>query len=393
MTEAPTFAPWPNFAEDEIEAAAAVLRSGKVNYWTGTEGRRFENEFAHFAGCRYGVAVANGTVALELALRALGIGVGDEVITTSRTFFATASSVVAVGATPIFADVDRDSQNITAVSICAVLTPATKAIIAVHLAGLPCEMDEINELAIEFGLFVIEDCAQAHGATYRARPVGSIGDVGAFSFCQDKILTTAGEGGMVTTNNEDLWRRMWSYKDHGKDYDAVHYREDPWGFRWLHESFGTNWRLSEVQSAVGRVALCKLPLWIATRRRYAKKLTERLSRLPALRIAQQPEHLRHSYYKYYAFVRPEELEQGWSRDRIAKSIAAEGVPCSVGSCSEVYMERAFPPHLRPPERLAIARELGETSLMFQVHPTLSEAAIERTCETVERVVMEAMRDW
>jgi len=391
MTEAAAFAPWPYFAEDEIEAAVAVLRSGKVNYWTGTEGREFENDFAHSTGCKYGVAVANGTVALELALRALGIGVGDEVVTTSRTFLATASSVVAVGARPIFADVDRDSQNLTAASIRAVLTPATKAIIAVHLAGLPCEMDEINELANEFGLLVIEDCAQAHGAAYKGRPVGSLGDIGAFSFCQDKIMTTAGEGGMVTTNSVDLWRSMWSYKDHGKDPYAVYCRRHPWGFRWLHESFGTNWRLSEVQSAVGRVALRKLPHWIATRRRYAKKLTERLSRLPALRIVQQAEHLRHSYYKYYAFVRPEELTQGWSRDRIAKTIAAEGVPCSVGSCSEVYLERAFPPQLRPPERLAIARELGETSLMFLVHPTLSEAAIERTSETVERVVAEAMR--
>ncbi|MGA2278659.1 MAG: DegT/DnrJ/EryC1/StrS aminotransferase family protein [Terracidiphilus sp.] len=387
--EASAFAPWPYFEEDEIEAAVAVLRSGKVNYWTGTEGRKFENEFSHSAGCKYGVAVANGTVALELALRALGIGPGDEVVTTSRTFLATASSIVAVGAKPLFADVDRDSQNITAASIRSILTPATKAVIAVHLAGLPCEMDEINELANEFGLFVIEDCAQAHGATFKERPVGSLGHIGTFSFCQDKIITTAGEGGMVTTNSEDLWRRMWSYKDHGKDYDAVHHRMDPWGFRWLHESFGTNWRLSEVQSAVGRVALRKMPFWISKRRRNAKKLTERLSQLPALRIGREPEHLRHSYYKYYAFVQPEKLKQGWSRDRIAKSIVSEGVPCSVGSCSEVYLEGAFPPDLRPPKRLAIARELGETSLMFVVHPTLSEAAIERTCETVERVVAQA----
>jgi hypothetical protein len=385
------FASWPFFAEDEIEAAVAVLRSGRVNYWTGTEGREFEKEFAHSVGCRYGVAVANGTVALELSLRALGIGVGDEVITTSRTFLATASSVVAVGARPVFADVDRDSQNITAASVRAVLTPATKAIIAVHLAGLPCEMDEIDDLASEFGLIVIEDCAQAHGATYKGRSVGSLGDIGAFSFCQDKILTTAGEGGMVTTDNEDLWRRMWSYKDHGRDYDAVYCREHSWGFRWLQESFGTNWRLSEVQSAVGRVALRKMPLWIATRRRYAKKLIGRFSELRALRIARPPEYIGHSYYKFYAFVRPEELKQGWSRDRIAKSIAAEGVPCSIGSCSEVYLERAFPPYLRPPERLAVARELGETSLMFLVHPTLSEAAIERTCDVVERVAVEATR--
>jgi len=333
--------------------------------------------------------VANGTVALELALRALGIGAGDEVITTSRTFLATASSVIAVGARPIFADVDRNSQNLTADTIRAVLGPSTKAIIAVHLAGFPCEMDEINQLAKRYNLYVIEDCAQAHGAMYKGRPVGSLGDIGAFSFCQDKILTTAGEGGMVTTNHEHLWKLMWSYKDHGKDYDEVYMRDHPWGFRWLHTSFGTNWRLSEIQSAVGRVALRKVPEWVKTRRRFAGVIFERLSRIDALRICQTPDYMQHSYYKCYAFVRPERLGKVWSRDRIAQSIAAHGVPCTVGSCSEVYLEKAFPLEWRPPHRLAVARELGDTSLMFLVHPTLSESAIEYTCEVVERVMAEA----
>ncbi|MFZ1086539.1 MAG: DegT/DnrJ/EryC1/StrS aminotransferase family protein [Terracidiphilus sp.] len=386
-----TFAQWPYFAKDEIQAASAVLRSGKVNYWTGTEGRQFESEFAHFSGCKYGVAVANGTVALELALRALGIGAGDQVIIPSRTYFATASCVVAVGARPVFADVDLDSQNITATSIRSVISSYTRAIIAVHLAGLPCEMDEINAVAKEYGLLVIEDCAQAHGAVYKDRPVGSCGDIGAFSFCQDKIMTTAGEGGMVTTNSEDLWRRMWSYKDHGKSYADVFEREHSFGFRWLHDSFGTNWRLSEVQSAVGRVALRKLPNWVATRRKYAAMLTKRLSLLPALRVAKPNEHLQHSYYKYYAFVRPDQLRTGWDRNRISRSIAEKGVPCSTGICGEVYMEKAFPPEWHPSHRFPAARELRDTSLMFLVHPTLSETAIERTCETVERVVTEAMR--
>jgi dTDP-4-amino-4,6-dideoxygalactose transaminase len=389
LSEAQTFALWPCFAEDEIEAAAAVLRSGNVNYWTGTEGRLFEAEFASFAGCRYAVAVANGTVALELALRALGVGPGDEVVTSSRTFIATASSVVAVGARPVFADVDRDSQNITADSIRSVLTPATKAIIAVHLAGWPCEMDAIVQLAREFGLHVIEDCAQAHGATYKGRPVGSLGDVGAFSFCQDKNLTTAGEGGMVTTNSEKLWRLMWSYKDHGKSYDDVYSCQHPWGFRWVHQSFGTNWRLSEVQSAVGRVALRKLPDWVVTRRKHATMLSQRLTQLTGLRIAQPPAHIQHAYYKFYAFVRPDELRPGWNRDRIAQTIASQGVPCSVGSCSEIYLEKAFPPEWHPPARLTVARELGETSLMFLVHPTLLDEHLERTCQVAEQVMRQA----
>jgi dTDP-4-amino-4,6-dideoxygalactose transaminase len=381
-----TFSPWPYFAPDEIEAAAAVLRSGNVNYWTGEEGRLFEKEFANFTGCKHAIAVANGTVALENALRALGIGPGDEVITTSRTFIASASCAVAVGAQPVMADVDRDSQNITADSIRKVLSSRTKAIVPVHLGGWPCEMDPILELAAEHGLKVVEDCAQAHGATYKDRPVGSMGDVAAFSFCQDKIMTTAGEGGMVTTNSDDLWEKMWAYKDHGKSYDAVYRKQHAPGYRWLHESFGTNWRMTEVQSAIGRVVLRKISHWLSIRRKHAQSLSDCFAQLPGLRVTNPPAHVQHSYYKYYVFVRPEQLRPGWSRDRIVEAINAEGVPCFTGSCSEIYLEKAFPADWRPKDPLPVAHELGETSLMFLVHPTLSDEAIHATCATVKNVM-------
>jgi dTDP-4-amino-4,6-dideoxygalactose transaminase len=380
---------WPLFADDEIEAVVQVLRSGKVNYWTGHEGRLFEREFAAFVGCDHAVAVVNGTAALECALKALGIGSGDDVITASRTFIASASCAVMLGARPVIADVDHDSQNITAESIDRVLTPRTKAIVAVHLAGWPCEMDEILALAHERGIKVVEDCAQADGATYKGRPIGSLGDVAAFSFCQDKIMTTAGEGGMVTTNSAELWNSMWSLKDHGKSYDAVYHREHAPGFRWLHDSFGTNWRLTEVQSAVGRVQLRKLPQWLSVRRNYAQILTNQFATLPGLRVTVPPKHLEHAYYKYYAFVRPEALRPEWTRDRIIEAIKAEGIPCFSGSCSEIYLEKAFPPEWRPRERFSIARELGETSLMFLVHPTLMPEQIARTCEVVRQVMHEA----
>jgi dTDP-4-amino-4,6-dideoxygalactose transaminase len=268
---------WPVFDDEQIAAAAAVLRSGRVNYWTGEEGRAFEAEFADAVGCRYGIALANGTVALELALRGFEIGAGDEVVVTPRTFLATASCAVACGATPVFADVDPVSQNITADTIRAVLSPRTKAVIAVHLAGWPCDMEPIATLCRERGLKLIEDCAQAHGATYRGRPVGSLGDAAAFSFCQDKIMTTAGEGGMLVTDDRTLWSRAWAYKDHGKSFEAVYERQHPPGFRWLHESFGTNWRMTELQAAIGRVQLRRLPAWLEHRRRNAAILTERLS--------------------------------------------------------------------------------------------------------------------
>ena len=384
-----SYAPWPHFAPDEIEAAMRVLQSGKVNYWTGREGLSFEKEFAEFVGCKHAIALSNGTVALELALYALGIGPGDEVITTSRTFIASASSVVAAGARPVIADVDHESQNLTAGTIEPLITRRTKAIIAVHLAGWPCEMDGIMELARQYGLKVVEDCAQAQGAMYKGKRVGSIGDAAAFSFCQDKIMTTGGEGGMLTTNDSEVWQRAWSYKDHGKSYDAVYKREHPIGFRWLHESFGTNGRMTEMQAAIGRVALKKVPGWIETRRRYAAILNARLSEVRGLRAATPPSHSYHAYYKYYVFVRPEQLRAGWDRDRIMQAICAEGVPCSVGSCSEIYLEKAFAPDRRKKPRLPVAKELGETSLMFLVHPTLTIESIEHACQAVEEVMTAA----
>jgi len=385
----PQFASWPFFDYDEIEAASAVLRSGKVNYWTGEEGRQFEVEFAKFCGTKHAVCLANGTLALELALQAMGVGPGDEVITTSRTFIASASCVVMRGARPVCVDVDQSSQNITAQTIRKAITPRTKAIIAVHLAGWPCDMDPILDLAAEYKLKVIEDCAQAQGATYKKRPVGSMGDAAAFSFCQDKIMTTAGEGGMLVTNDRELWERAWSFKDHGKSYHAAHQREHAPGFRWLHDSFGTNWRMTEVQSAIGRIALEKLSGWVRKRRANAAALTEAFSQLHALRLTQPDQNIEHAYYKYYAFVRPERLRRNWCRDRIMDAISEKGVPCLSGSCSEIYLEKAFPSEWQPECRWPVAQELGETSLMFLVHPTLSTSDMQEVAKVVTDVMNEA----
>jgi dTDP-4-amino-4,6-dideoxygalactose transaminase len=381
---------WPQFEPDEIEAVQQVLQSGRINYWNGQEGREFEREFAAYHGAPYGIALANGTLALELALHALGVGPGDDVVVTPRTFLASASCIVMRGARPVFADVDAESGNITPETVRAVLTPDTRAIIAVHLAGWPCDMDGLRALADEHGLFLIEDCAQAHGATWRGRPVGSQGHAAAFSFCTDKIMSTGGEGGMLLLHDEEVWRRAWSFKDHGKSWDAVYNTEHPPGFRWLHESFGTNWRLTEMQSAIGRVQLRKLPRWLAQRRANAGVLMERLSGLPGLRVPVPPEHAGHAFYKFYAFVRPDRLRAGWDRDAIVDALQARGVPCLHGGCSEVYLEKAFDgTGYRPAERLPVARELGETSLMFLVDHTMGEADMHRAADEVEAVMREA----
>jgi dTDP-4-amino-4,6-dideoxygalactose transaminase len=394
-------APWPAFTAEEIEAVSRVMASGRVNYWTGDEGRAFEREFAAWAETEHAVAVANGTVALDLALHGLGIGAGDEVIVTPRTFIASVSCVANAGARPVFAEVDRASGNITAETIAAVLSPRTKAVIAVHLAGWPCDMDPIMDLAAAHGLKVIEDCAQAHGARYKGRSVGSIGDVAAWSFCQDKIMTTGGEGGMVTTGDRALWSRMWSFKDHGKSWDAVHSPASAPGFKWVHESIGTNWRMLEMQAAIGRIQLGRMADWTRARQANAMAIHDallpfsgeagaiRLSDARSARLSESGSV--HAHYKYYAYVRPENLAPGWSRDRIVGEIVARGIPCFQGSCSEVYREKAFDgTGWRPAEPLPVARELGENSIMFLVHPTLSEQDMARTVTAVGEVLRQAM---
>ena len=380
------FSPWPLFTEEEANAVQAVLLSNKTNYWTGDECRKFEREFAEFFDSKYAVALGNGTLALDIAFKVLNIANGDEVIVTSRTFIASISSIVTAGAVPVFADVDLSSQNITRESIRSVITDKTKAILCVHLAGWPCDMDPIMQLSKERDLFVIEDCAQAHGAKYKGRFVGSIGHIGAWSFCQDKIMTTGGEGGMVTTSDESLWRKMWAYKDHGKSYEAVYERVHHKGFRfrWMHESFGTNWRITEMQAAIGRIQLNRMPDWHRKRLNNANSIWNAAKQCKGLRVPDIPDYIEHAAYKCYVFVKGD-IDH---RDKMMMEINEKGVPCYSGSCSEVYLEKAFDnTGFRPKERLPVAKELGETSLMFLVHPTLTEEEIQKTCNVLTEVAL------
>ncbi|WP_337073841.1 DegT/DnrJ/EryC1/StrS aminotransferase family protein [Aeromonas veronii] len=386
------FSPWPAFTQEEADAVSQVILSNKVNYWTGNECREFEKEFAEWVDSDYAIALANGTLALDVALKALGVGAGDDVIVTPRTFLASASAIVTAGANPVFADVDLNSQNITAESIAKVLTKNTKAVIVVHLAGMPADMDPIMALAAEHGFYVIEDCAQAHGAKYKGRSVGSIGHVGAWSFCQDKIMTTGGEGGMVTTSDKALWQTMWSYKDHGKSYDSVYHKQHAPGFRWVHDSFGTNWRMMEMQAVLGRIQLKRMADWTARRIANAAQLDAVAANYPLLRLVDVPTNVIHAEYKHYFFVNDGYLAEGWSRDRIIDEIVARGVPCYQGSCSEVYLEKAFDnTPWRPLQRLPNAKLLGETSLMMLVHPTLNADEMLRSCQALAAVLSLASR--
>ena len=383
---------WPYFDKNEIAKAKEILESGKINYWTGFEGREFEKEFSSYVGVEHSVTVDNGTNALILAAHALGISRGDEVIMSPRTFVASAFSVMHLGAKPVFIDIDRNTQNMNPDLIEAAITPNTKAIMAIHLAGWPCEMEKIQEICNNYNLFLIEDCAQAHGAKYNGKSVGSFGDVNAWSFCQDKIMTTAGEGGMVTTNNKDYWSSVWSFKDHGKSYDTVYNKEHPPGFRWLHEDHGTNARMTEIQSAIGRLQLKKLDLWIDKRTRLSNIFNDAFKHLDGLRIALPPSHIKHAYYKYYVFTEPEKLKPEKDRDFIMNSLNDLGIACYSGSCSEIYKEKAFDKMFsKQKPSLKVAKELGETSLMFLVHPTIHEDDIYKICDKTEKIIKQCLR--
>ena len=347
-----------------------MVRSNRVNYWTGQEGREFEREFAHWIGTRHAIALSNGTLALDLALQGLGIGAAnggnltDEVIVTPRTFIASVSCVVNAGVLPVFADINADRGLINVETIGAVMSDRIRAVTPAHLAGWPCDMDAIMEFASVHDFAVIEDCAQAHGARIGNRSVGSIGDIGAWSFCQDKIMTTGAEGGMVTCNAEAMWSKMWSFKYHGKSWDAVYNRNHPPGFRLVHESIGTNWRMLEMQAAIGLIQLRRMQKWTEQRATIAQRLHAVLVQYPAAIRAPLPGNdMTHAFYRLYAYVRPDGLRPGWNRDRIVAAFQTENAPLFHGSCSEVYLEKAFDglPY-RPERRLPIARELGETSL-------------------------------
>ena len=391
---ATTWPPWPQYSPDELARVQQVLESGRTNYWTGEEGRSFEREYADYVGVEHAIALANGSIGLELALRTLNIKAGDEVIVTPRSFIASVSSIVISGAKPVFADVDRDSQNITAETIESCITPRTRAILVVHLAGWPCDMDPILALAQQHGLQIIEDCAQAHGARYKGQPVGSFGDAAVFSFCQDKIISTGGEGGMLVTRDADIWRQAWSYKDHGKSYDAIFgpLRNDKGAYSWVHHSIGSNLRMTEIQAAIGRIQLKKLDDWVSQRQENARRLAEALQHTPGLRVPRPPSHVHHAFYKFYVFLVPEQLKPGWGRDRVIDAIRDLGTPCFGGACSEIYLEKAFADSdLRPETRLRNASELGETAFMLQVHPTLQRQDIDRIAESVRHALKKAQR--
>jgi dTDP-4-amino-4,6-dideoxygalactose transaminase len=387
----PNLSSWPQFEPDEIEAASQTLATGKVNYWTGELGRQFELAYAKAVGKAYGIALSNGTVALELALRVLGVKAGDEVIVASRSYVASASCVLLVGATPVFADVDSESGNLNAHTIAPHITKKTKAIIPVHIGGWPCDMPSIMTLANQHNIKVIEDCAQAHGAFVASKPVGAWGHAAIFSFCQDKIISTGGEGGMLLLDDESSFKQAWAYKDIGRSYDAVYNKVHPPGFRWLTETAGSNFRMTEFQAAIGLKQLAKLPTWIEQRNENARVLIEALKRYEFIDVPTMKEAEGHvnAYYRLYAKVKKNITVADYSnvslRDHIINCLVAAGVPCFVGSCAEIYREKLFSDSVEF-NRLPNATVFADDGFCFLVHHTITKEQVDNISQIISHVL-------
>ena len=388
---------WPYYEKDEITKAISVLNSGKVNYWTGVETKNFEKEFAKLISTEYALALSNGSLALSCAYLSLNFKKKDEIITSPRTFIATSSSAVLLGLKPIFADVDINSGCITAETIEPHINKNTKAISVVHISGWPADMQEICELANKYKLLIIEDCSQAHGAEIlfknKFQPVGSFGDIATWSFCQDKIISTGGEGGMITTNDLEIYKKVWSFKDHGKNFNSLNIsNRRSVGYQWIHDNLGSNFRLTEFQSAIGRLQIKKLSTWNKLRTRNALILFEILKNINGLRIPLPPKEKKHAWYKFNCYLNLSFLKNDWSRDRIIYEIIQKGYPAFHGGCSEIYLEKCFKDlGLSLEKSLPNAKELGETNLMFLVHPNISLDEMTRYAECVYSIINESLK--
>jgi dTDP-4-amino-4,6-dideoxygalactose transaminase len=334
--------PWPRFDDSAVKAVEDVLRSGKVNYWTGPKGMEFEREFANWQGSRFAVSCANGTAALHIALSALGIGPGDEVIVPSYSFIATSFSVVQAGAIPRFADVNIDDHCISIGSARKLVTDRTKAVIPVHLYGNVCDLDKVLAFAGEHNVFVIEDNAQGVGGSYKGRKTGTIGHIAACSFCQNKTFTTGGEGGMITTDDEDLAWQARSFRDHGYDVkDRLNLLAAEQKLSYIHNLVGWNYRMTEMQSAIGLAELARIDSWnLPNRRRNAHIIMDALDDLPQIRY--KPLDTADRQNGWFALAFSLDIENmTCGIDEFVRAAVAEGAPCGKVFWPQCHTERAF----------------------------------------------------
>jgi dTDP-4-amino-4,6-dideoxygalactose transaminase len=386
------------YSKSQIQSVTSILKKNKTNYWTGDHGRLFVREFSKYHSVKYSVCVSNGSVALEIALRALALKAGSSVLVTPRSFVISASCVLNMGLKPIFADVDLNG-NVNIEGIKKAYKPGVKAIIVVHLNGLSCDLDPIVKFAKEKKLYLIEDCSQAHGAIYKGKKVGTFGDIAIWSFCQDKIISTGGEGGMISTNSKKLWLTCWSIKDHGKNYNSVFYKKHKTGFRWLHDNLGSNYRMTEMQAAIGRIQLKSLDNQLKIRNAIANiYLSELKDYYQKYHLLQKPDFkcqtcpfkqnekkckkCLHAFYRLNLFINKNKIKQ----IKLIEQFNKNKINCSVGSCPEIYREKIFKKlKFYPKKRLSNAKLLGETSLMFPIDPARSMAKVKTEINSIKKI--------
>jgi dTDP-4-amino-4,6-dideoxygalactose transaminase len=368
---------WPEYSEKEIEGVSEILKTGRVNQWTGDYVREFEKKFSKYFDVNYSIAINNGTSALELCLKVLNLNDNDEVIVTPRSFVASVSCILINRLKPVFADVDLNSQNITLQNIKNVITDKTRAVICVHLNGFPCEIEEIYSYCKENNIYVIEDCAQSHGAKYNGKYLGSFGDINAWSFCQDKIMSTGGEGGMITTNNKDLFEKAWSFKDHGKDINLYYNRPITNQFSFVHNSVGSNYRMTEIQAYIGLIQLDYLETWIQHRRELSSIYNNKFKNLNNIRLQYENENTLCSYYKYYFFVKDISIRQ-----YIIDEISRNNIKVYYGSCGELYKEKCINQNIICHN----SKILHETSIVLLVDPSYSKIDIMNNANIIYNIL-------
>ncbi len=336
---------WPSLDETAIKAVEQVLRSGKVNYWTGRRGMEFEQEYARWQGSKYAISVATGTAALHVSLSALGIGPGDEVIVPSYTFIASSFSIVQAGAIPRFADVNLEDHCLSVESAEKLVTRRTKAVMPVHLYGNVCDMDKIQAFARKHNLYVIEDNAEAFGGSYKGKKTGTLGDIAGCSFCQNKTFTTGGEGGMVTTDHEDLAWEARSFRDHGYDVkERLNLLALEQKLPYIHNRVGWNYRMTEMQSAIGLAELARMDTWnMPARRRNGRILLETLGALPQVKYVPIDSSERRNGWYVCAFSLDLE-KMSCDIKQFVEAAAAEGAPVWKVFWPQCHTEKAFQEH-------------------------------------------------
>ena len=361
---------WPNFSKDLVSKVGKILSSGKINYTNGQYGKKFEKEFSKFVGNKYSIAICNGTAALEVAIKSLKLPKNSEIIVTARSFFASAACIVNTGHIPIFADIDLLTQNISLHDIKKKISKKTKAIICVHLAGIPCNMHDIKKLGNKNKIKIIEDCAQAHGASLDNKQVGSFGDVSTWSFCNDKIISTLGEGGMISTNNKKIYDFCKTYINHGS---VLQNKKNSEKFIYNKDYFGTNLRITEIQSIAGLEQLKNLKKVQIKREKMSKSYFHIISKYQNYIYSYFPSrNIKCAWYRFYFFLKTDVKDYQKIRFKIIKNLKRNNLKCFTGSCPEIYLEKSFKKLKNfKVTRLINSKILGQTSIALDINHTLT----------------------